>query len=170
MFETAGSKIEWVELVAVDKECQQLYEQYKGEGWVQNYNKHFAPPSLEYLLEDLEASMMLLKDFLSSNNQFFFQHSPQKLTIVIEVECSEGCRKEGSANGGDIGEAGPSTPKHAAGGIAKGLVTLLRVVTIPKGKGKGKAKDEDEEEDFVDQFKCLLIRSWLAFYGGERPQ
>ncbi|KAG5350739.1 hypothetical protein C0989_009458 [Termitomyces sp. Mn162] len=62
----------------------------------------------------------------------------------------------------DIGEAGLSTPKHAAGSIAKGLATLPRVTTTPKSKGKGKSKAREEEEEEIkelaeDSFtdKCL---------------
>ncbi|KAG5724608.1 hypothetical protein E4T56_gene3938 [Termitomyces sp. T112] len=58
-FEIAGSGMEWAELVVVDKEYQQLYKQYKGEDWMKEFDKHSAPllPSLEFLMEDLEAEM-----------------------------------------------------------------------------------------------------------------
>ncbi|KAG5350640.1 hypothetical protein C0989_010000 [Termitomyces sp. Mn162] len=66
------------------------------------------------------------------------------------VEQSEGCGSIVSANQGDIREAEPSTPKHVAGSIAKGLAMLPRVATTPKSKekGKGKAREEEEEEQF----------------------
>ncbi|KAG5333522.1 hypothetical protein C0989_005593, partial [Termitomyces sp. Mn162] len=51
-FKTMGSGAEWLELANVEKECCQLYKQYKGKEW--------APvnPSLEFLLDDLMAGMM----------------------------------------------------------------------------------------------------------------
>ncbi|KAG5734250.1 hypothetical protein E4T56_gene14615 [Termitomyces sp. T112] len=82
------------------------------------------------------------------------------------VEQSKGCGSKGSINQGDIGEAGPSTPKGGVGGIAKGLVTLPGVVTIlkNKGKGQGKAREEEEEEfeepiedNFTDKHLAVLL-------------
>ncbi|KAG5350046.1 hypothetical protein C0989_000484 [Termitomyces sp. Mn162] len=71
------------------------------------------------------------------------------------VEWSEGCGSEGSTNCGDIGVAGPLTPKCTVGGITKRLVTTPK----SKGKGKGKTREEDEEieEPIEDSFtnKCL---------------
>ncbi|KAG5338328.1 hypothetical protein C0989_007449, partial [Termitomyces sp. Mn162] len=60
-FETVGSEMEWAELATVDKECWQLYEKYKEEDWIQEFNKHFAPllPLLEFLVEDLETGMVV---------------------------------------------------------------------------------------------------------------
>ncbi|KAG5347321.1 hypothetical protein C0989_012257, partial [Termitomyces sp. Mn162] len=37
-FKTAGSGVEWLELATVEKECHQLYEQYKGEEWVHPFD------------------------------------------------------------------------------------------------------------------------------------
>ncbi|KAG5334570.1 hypothetical protein C0989_003344 [Termitomyces sp. Mn162] len=60
-FKTAGSGVEWPELVTVKKECHQLYKQYKGEEWVRPFDVHFAPvdPSLEFLMDNLMAGMMV---------------------------------------------------------------------------------------------------------------
>ncbi|KAG5729282.1 hypothetical protein E4T56_gene8060 [Termitomyces sp. T112] len=60
-FKTMGSGVEWLELANVKKECCQLYEQYKGEEWVFPFDVHFAPvdPSLEFLLDDLIAGMIV---------------------------------------------------------------------------------------------------------------
>ncbi|KAG5349774.1 hypothetical protein C0989_001958 [Termitomyces sp. Mn162] len=77
-------------------------------------------------------------------------HPPCKLVVMMEVEHSKGYGGEDCANCGDIGEAGPSTPRHVAGSIAKGFATLPRAATTLKGKGKGKvkAREEEEEEEF----------------------
>ncbi|KAG5323546.1 hypothetical protein C0989_012054, partial [Termitomyces sp. Mn162] len=40
-FKTVGSGVEWLELVTVEKECCQLYEQYKGKEWVCPFDVHF---------------------------------------------------------------------------------------------------------------------------------
>ncbi|KAG5724828.1 hypothetical protein E4T56_gene12635 [Termitomyces sp. T112] len=58
-FKTAGSGVEWLELAIVEKECHQLYEQYKGEEWVYPFDVHFVPvnPSLEFLMDDLMVGM-----------------------------------------------------------------------------------------------------------------
>ncbi|KAG5350938.1 hypothetical protein C0989_008557 [Termitomyces sp. Mn162] len=115
-FKMAGSGVEWAELAMVDKECQQLYKQYKYKGgdWIWEYAKHSVPlPLLEFLLEDLEASMMVSASNVAKANNTM-KHPPCKLTITMGVEHSEGCGKEGSVNYGNIGEAMPSTPKHAS--------------------------------------------------------
>ncbi|KAG5333145.1 hypothetical protein C0989_006211 [Termitomyces sp. Mn162] len=58
-FKTVGSGVEWLELVNIEKECCQLYKQYKGEEWVCPFDVHFAlvNPSLEFLMDDLTAGM-----------------------------------------------------------------------------------------------------------------
>ncbi|KAG5335136.1 hypothetical protein C0989_002322, partial [Termitomyces sp. Mn162] len=108
-FKTAGSGVEWPELVTVEKECHQLYEQYKEEGW----------------------------------------HPLGVLVVVRSKEWSKDHGSEERANCGDIMEASPSTPKAAAGSVAKGLATLPRVVTTSrskeKGKGKGKLKKKTKK-------------------------
>ncbi|KAG5732280.1 hypothetical protein E4T56_gene11379 [Termitomyces sp. T112] len=119
-FKTVGSGVEWLELATVKKECHQLYEQYKGEEWVCLFDVHFAPvdPSLEFLMDDLTAGMMLFED-LRPNDQFFFQHPISVLAVARGEEQSEGHKGEETANCGDIQEAGPLTPKAVAGGITK---------------------------------------------------
>ncbi|KNZ72401.1 hypothetical protein J132_03493 [Termitomyces sp. J132] len=82
-FKTAGSGVEWPELATVERECCQLYEQYKEEEWVHPFDIHFAPvdPSLEFLMDDLMAGMMLFEELLP-NDQFFFQHLVGALAVV----------------------------------------------------------------------------------------
>ncbi|KAG5723344.1 hypothetical protein E4T56_gene336 [Termitomyces sp. T112] len=128
------SGMEWAELVVVDKECWQLYEKYKGEDWIREFDKHFAPllPLLEFLLEDMETGMILFED-LSPNDQFFFQHPPCKLAMMTGVEYSKGHESD-----------------CAAGSITKELAMLPRVAITPKGKGKGKTREEDKEKEFVE--------------------
>ncbi|KAG5727091.1 hypothetical protein E4T56_gene20331 [Termitomyces sp. T112] len=60
-FKTMGSGVEWPELATVERECCQLYEQYKGEEWVCPFDVHFAlvNPSLEFLMDDLIVGMMV---------------------------------------------------------------------------------------------------------------
>ncbi|KAG5719500.1 hypothetical protein E4T56_gene11332 [Termitomyces sp. T112] len=59
--------------------------------------------------------------------------------------------------------AGPSTPKHAAGSVAKGLEMLPRLATTPKGKGKSKANArEEEEEEFEEPIKDLFTNKCLV--------
>ncbi|KAG5347317.1 hypothetical protein C0989_012310 [Termitomyces sp. Mn162] len=76
---------------------------------------------------------------------------------------SSSTRNEEAANRGDIQEAGPSTPKAAAGSVARGLATTPK----SKGKGKGKAKAQDEEDEdiedhveetFTDKRLAMLLR------------
>ncbi|KAG5335983.1 hypothetical protein C0989_012411 [Termitomyces sp. Mn162] len=105
-------------------------------------------------------SAKLFED-LSPNDQFYFQH-PHELAVTTGIEWSEGHGSEGSVNCGNIGVAGPLTPRHAVGSVAKWLVTLPRVATTPKSKekGKGKAREEEEEEfkELVEDsftYKCL---------------
>ncbi|KAG5719134.1 hypothetical protein E4T56_gene11872 [Termitomyces sp. T112] len=111
-------------------------------------------------MEDLVAGMTLFED-LSPNDQFYFQH-PHELAVTTGIEWSEGHGSEGSVNCGNIGVAGPLTPRHAVGSVAKWLVTLPRVAKTPKSKekGKGKAREEEEEEfkELVEDsftYKCL---------------
>ncbi|KAG5729811.1 hypothetical protein E4T56_gene991 [Termitomyces sp. T112] len=144
-----GSGMEWAELATVDKECQQLYEKYKEEEWICDFNKHFAPlpSSLKFLMEDLEAGIMAsVSDVARASDSA--KHPPCKLAMMMGVEHSEGC-------GGE----------HVAGSVAKGLVMLPRVVTTPKSKGKGKAKareEEEEEDKFEDPIEDLFTNKCLA--------
>ncbi|KNZ81285.1 hypothetical protein J132_02056 [Termitomyces sp. J132] len=144
VFKTLGSGVEWLELATIEKECCQLYEQYKEEEWVQPFDVHFAlvNPLLEFLMDDLMAEMILFED-LSLDDKFFFQHPLGVLVVERSKEWSEGCGGKERANCGDITEAGPLTPKAVTGGIAKGMAMLPRVATTPrskeKEKGKGKA-------------------------------
>ncbi|KAH0590124.1 hypothetical protein H2248_000301 [Termitomyces sp. 'cryptogamus'] len=80
----SGSGMEWVELATVDKECQQLYEQYKGEDWIREFNKHFACllPLLEFLLEELETEMMVSAGVLAKTGNTA-KHPPCELTITM---------------------------------------------------------------------------------------
>ncbi|KAG5338169.1 hypothetical protein C0989_008094 [Termitomyces sp. Mn162] len=66
-------------------------------------------------------------------------HLVGALVVVRGEEQSKGHEGKEMANCGDIQEVGPSTPKAAAGGIARGLATSPRLVTTPRNKGKGKA-------------------------------
>ncbi|KAG5730953.1 hypothetical protein E4T56_gene7152 [Termitomyces sp. T112] len=154
-FKTVGSGVEWPELANIEKECCQLYEQYKGEKWVCLYDVHFAPvnPFLEFLLDDLMAGMMLFEDLLPKD-QFFFQHLVDALVVVRGKEWSKGCGGKEKADCGDI-QKDPSTPKAATGGVARGLVTLPRLATTLRSKEKGKAQEEDDkdiEEQLEDTF------------------
>ncbi|KAG5732380.1 hypothetical protein E4T56_gene11504 [Termitomyces sp. T112] len=84
--------------------------------------------------------------------------------VTTRAEYSEGHGGEVSANQQDIGEAGPLTPRHAAGGIANELVMLPRVATTPKSKGKskGKAREEEEEEEIKELIEDLFTNKHLA--------
>ncbi|KAG5348661.1 hypothetical protein C0989_009128 [Termitomyces sp. Mn162] len=130
-FKTVGSGVEWLELANIEKECCQLYEQYKGEEWVPPFDIHFAlvDPSLEFLMDNLKLGMM-----------FFFQHPVDALVVAREEEWSKGHGGKERVNCGDIMEAGPLTPKAVAGGIARGLVMLPRLATTLRSKGKEKGK------------------------------
>ncbi|KAG5332550.1 hypothetical protein C0989_006885, partial [Termitomyces sp. Mn162] len=180
-FKIVGSGVEWPELVTVEKECRQLYEQYKGEEWVRPFDVHFAlvDPSLEFLMDDLTGGMMVsapavasasdttkvcqLFEELLPNDQFFFQHPVGVLVVARGEGQSEGCGGDEAANCGDIQEAGPLTPKAAAGSVARGLATSPRLVTTPRSKGKGKAKAQDkEDEDIEEQIEEMFTDKCLA--------
>ncbi|KAG5350731.1 hypothetical protein C0989_009489 [Termitomyces sp. Mn162] len=163
-FETAGSGMEWPKLATVEKECCQLYEKYKQEDWICIFDKHFAPvdPLLEFLMEDLVAEMMVSTMAVASTSNPA-KHPLCELAVTTGVEQSKGHGSEGSANCGDIGVAGPLTPKHVVGSISKGLAMLPRVVTTLKIKGKGKDKARLEEEEEIKELvedlftnKCLV--------------
>ncbi|KAG5349697.1 hypothetical protein C0989_002346 [Termitomyces sp. Mn162] len=126
-FKTAGSGVEWPELVTVKRECCQLYKQYKREGWA------LVNPSLESLIDNLMAGMMVSTLAVTSASDTA-KHPVGALAVVRGKGWSEGHGGEEAANRGDIQEVGPSTPKAVAGGIARGLATT------PRSKGKGKAK------------------------------
>ncbi|KNZ72548.1 hypothetical protein J132_02705 [Termitomyces sp. J132] len=119
-FKTMGSGVEWPELATVEKECHQLYKQYKGEEWVCPFDVHFAlvDPFLEFLMDDLMAGMMLFEELLP-NDQFFFQHPVGALAVARGEGWSKGRGGEEAVNCGDIQEVGPSTLKAAAGSVAK---------------------------------------------------
>ncbi|KAG5334798.1 hypothetical protein C0989_003064 [Termitomyces sp. Mn162] len=68
------------------------------------------------------------------------KHLVGALAVARGEGWSEGHRGKEAANHGDIQEAGPLTPKAAAGGIARGLVTSPQLATTPRSKGKRKAK------------------------------
>ncbi|KAG5723850.1 hypothetical protein E4T56_gene9851 [Termitomyces sp. T112] len=162
-FKTAGSGVEWPELATVERECRQLYERYKEEEWVHPFDVHFAPvdPSLEFLMDDLTAGMTVSALVVASASDAA-KHPVGALAVVREEGWNEGHGDNEVANCGDIQEAGPSTPKAAAGGITRGLATSPRLATTPRSKRKGKAKareeeDEDIEDDIEEMFtdKCL---------------
>ncbi|KAG5716194.1 hypothetical protein E4T56_gene10759 [Termitomyces sp. T112] len=160
-FKTAGSGVEWPELANIEKECHQLYEQYKGEEWVCPYDVHFALVnlSLEFLLDNLMVGMTLFEDLLP-NDQFFFQHLVGALVVVRGKEWSEGCGGKEKADCGDIQE-GPSTPKAVTGSITRGLATSPRLATTPESKGKEKAQEEDDE-DIEEQIEDTFSNKQLA--------
>ncbi|KAG5349723.1 hypothetical protein C0989_002179 [Termitomyces sp. Mn162] len=157
-FKTAGSGVEWPELATVNRECRQLYEQYKGEEWVHPFDVHFAPvdPSLEFLMDDLMVGMMVSTLAVASTSNTA-KHLAGALAVVRGEGWSKGCGSEEAANCGDIQEAGSLTPKAAAGGVTRGLATTLR----SKGKGKGKAQDK-EDKDIEDQIEETFTDKCLA--------
>ncbi|KAG5723403.1 hypothetical protein E4T56_gene14124 [Termitomyces sp. T112] len=115
----------------------------------------------------LSSSSALVGVFVGGSgdwNDVFFQHPPHGLVMRIGAECSKGCGDDVSMNQRDIGEAGPSTPKHAAGSVAKRLAMLPRVATTPKGKGKGKgkAREEEEEEEFIELIQDTFTNKYLC--------
>ncbi|KNZ71717.1 hypothetical protein J132_07478 [Termitomyces sp. J132] len=169
-FKTSGSGVEWPELVTVKKECRQLYEKYKGEEWVRPFDVHFVPidPSLEFLMDDLMAGMTVSAPAVASASDPT-KHPVGALAVAREEGWSEGRRNKEAANRGDIQEAGPLSPKAAAGSVARGLAMSPKLATTPKskGKGKGKAKAQDEEdkdiedhveESFTDKHLVTLLR------------
>ncbi|KAG5335138.1 hypothetical protein C0989_002314 [Termitomyces sp. Mn162] len=162
-FKTAGSGVEWPKLATVKKQCHQLYEQYKGEDWIWQFDIHFAPvnPLLEFLMEDLVAGMTVSALAVASASDTA-KHPPCVLAVVTGAEQSEGHGNESCMNQGDIGVAGPLTPKGAVGGVAKGLAMLPRVATTPKSKGKGKGKAREEEEEFKEQIEDNFTNKQLA--------
>ncbi|KNZ81432.1 hypothetical protein J132_00539 [Termitomyces sp. J132] len=163
-FKTVGSGVEWLELVTVEKECCQLYEQYKGKEWVCPFDVHFAPvdPSLEFLMDDLTAGMTVSAPAVASASDIA-KHPVGALAMARGEGQSKGCGGNEVANCGDIQEAGPLTPKAAACGIARGLATSPQLATTPRSKGKGKAKAQDEEDkDIEEQIEETFTNKCLA--------
>ncbi|KAG5733192.1 hypothetical protein E4T56_gene6602 [Termitomyces sp. T112] len=71
-------------------------------------------------------------------------------------------RGEVSTNQGDIEEAGPSTSRHVAGSIAKGLMMLPRVATT-KRMAKGRPESRRWMRSLRNRFKtCLLTNVWYG--------
>ncbi|KAG5335246.1 hypothetical protein C0989_001716 [Termitomyces sp. Mn162] len=140
-FKTAGSGVEWPELATIERECRQLYEQYKGEEWVRPFDVHFAPanPSLEFLMDDLMAGMTVSAPVVASASDTA-KHPVGALAVVRGEGWSKGHEDDEAADRRDIQAAGPSTPKAAAGGVARGLVTSPRLMATLRSKGKGKGK------------------------------
>ncbi|KAG5350074.1 hypothetical protein C0989_000332 [Termitomyces sp. Mn162] len=124
-FETAGSGMEWAELVVVNKEWQQLYEKYKEEEWIRGFNKHFVMATIG--AQTGVAFMMKGGTSLLGFHSGFV----------------------GVFNGGSGGW-------YDAGGVTKGLATLPRVATTPKGKGKDKAREEEEKEE-IEQKASIVV-------------
>ncbi|KNZ80294.1 hypothetical protein J132_06410 [Termitomyces sp. J132] len=151
-FKTMRSGVEWPELATVERECCQLYKQYKGEEWVCPFDIHFAPvnPSLEFLMDDRMAGMTVSAPAVTSTSDTA-KHPVGALAMARREGWSKGHGSKEAANRGDIQEAGLSTPKAAAGGIARGS----------KEKGKEKARDE-EDEDIEDQIEETFTNKHLA--------
>ncbi|KNZ80983.1 hypothetical protein J132_03683 [Termitomyces sp. J132] len=156
-FKTAGSGVEWLELVTIERECCQLYEWYKGEEWV------LVDPLLEFLMDNLMVGMMVSAPVVTSTSDTA-KHLVGALAVARGEGRSKGHEDDEAADRRDIQAAGPSTPKAAAGGVARGLAMSPRLATTPRSKGKGKGKAQDEEdEDTEDQIeetftdKCLAI-------------
>ncbi|KAG5349266.1 hypothetical protein C0989_004910 [Termitomyces sp. Mn162] len=163
-FKTVGSGVEWPELATVEKECCQLYEQYKGEEWVHPFDVHFAPvnPSLEFLMDDLTVGMTVSALAVASASDTA-KHLVGVLAVARGEGRSEGCGDNEAVNCGDIQEAGPLTPKAAAGSVARRLATSPRLATTPRSKGKGKGKAQDkEDEDIEDQIEEMFTDKHLA--------
>ncbi|KAG5721952.1 hypothetical protein E4T56_gene18395 [Termitomyces sp. T112] len=137
-----GSGVEWLELTNIEKECCQLYEQYKGEEWVHPFDMHFAPvdPSLEFLLDNLMVGMTVSAPAVASTSDTA-KHLVGALAVVRGKEWSKGCSGKEKADCEHIQE-GPSTPKAVTGSVARGLATTLR----SKGKGKEKAQKKDDKD------------------------
>ncbi|KAG5731781.1 hypothetical protein E4T56_gene1560 [Termitomyces sp. T112] len=160
-FKTAGSGVEWLELATVEKECRQLYEQYKGEEWVHPFDVP-VDPSLEFLMDNLTAGMTVSAPAVASASNTA-KHPVGALVVVRGEGWSKGRGDNEAANCGDIQEVGPSTPKAVAGGVARGLVTSPRLATTPRSKGKGKGKaQEEEDEDIEDQIEEMFTNKCLV--------
>ncbi|KNZ77822.1 hypothetical protein J132_03331 [Termitomyces sp. J132] len=142
-FKTAGSGVEWPELETVEKECCQLYKQYKGEEWAP------VDPSLEFLVDNITAGMTVSAPAVASASDTA-KHPVGALAVARGEGRSEGCGDDEAENRGDIQEAGPLTSKAAAGSVARGLVTSPRLATTPRSKGKGKGKAQEEENEDIE--------------------
>ncbi|KAG5348758.1 hypothetical protein C0989_008451, partial [Termitomyces sp. Mn162] len=119
-------------------------------------------PSLEFLMDDLTAGMMVSAPAVASASDTA-KHPVGVLVVARGEGWSEGCGDNEAANCGDIQEAGPSTPKAVAGGVARGLATLPRLATTPRSKGKGKGKArEEEDEDIEDHIEETFTDKHLA--------
>ncbi|KAG5730195.1 hypothetical protein E4T56_gene11683 [Termitomyces sp. T112] len=79
------------------------------------------------------------------------KHPVDALAVVRREEQSKGHGGKEKADCGDIQE-GPSTPKAAAGGVARSLATLPRLVTTLRSKGKGKGKAQEEDNEDIEAF------------------
>ncbi|KAG5716133.1 hypothetical protein E4T56_gene10937 [Termitomyces sp. T112] len=142
-FKTVGSGVEWPELATVEKECCQLYEQYKGEEWAP------VDPSLEFLMDNLTAGMTVSAPAVASASDTA-KHPVGALAVARGEGWSKGHEDDEAANCGDIQEVGPLTPKAGAGGVARGLATSPRMATTPRSKGKGKGKAWEEEDKDIE--------------------
>ncbi|KAG5331596.1 hypothetical protein C0989_007856, partial [Termitomyces sp. Mn162] len=119
-------------------------------------------PSLEFLMDDLMAGMMVSALAVASTSDTA-KHPVGALAVARGEGWSKGCGSKEAANCGDIQEAGPSTPKAVAGSVARGLATLPRLATTPRSKGKGKGKAQDkEDEDIEDQIEETFTNKRLA--------
>ncbi|KAG5332820.1 hypothetical protein C0989_006515, partial [Termitomyces sp. Mn162] len=89
-------------------------------------------PCLEFLMDDLMAGMMVSAPAVTSASNTA-KHLVGALVVARGEGWSEGCGGEEAANCGDIQEAGPSTPKAMAGGVAT-------IGDNPKEQRKGEGK------------------------------
>ncbi|KNZ81497.1 hypothetical protein J132_00463 [Termitomyces sp. J132] len=112
-------------------------------------------------MDDLTAGMTVSAAAVASASDTA-KHPVGALAVARGEGRSKACEDDEAANCGDIQEAGPSTPKAAAGGVARGLAMLPRLATTlrSKGKGKGKARKEEDKniEDHIEEMftdKCL---------------
>ncbi|KAG5332105.1 hypothetical protein C0989_007238 [Termitomyces sp. Mn162] len=136
-FKTAGSGVEWPELATDERECHQLYKQYKGEDWVCPFDVHFAlvNPSLEFLMDNLTVGMMVSALAVTSASDTA-KHPVGALVVVREEGWSEGHGGKEAVNCGDIQEEQIEetfTDKH--------LATLLcwqeALMVVDTGLGAG---------------------------------
>ncbi|KAG5347703.1 hypothetical protein C0989_011588, partial [Termitomyces sp. Mn162] len=96
-------------------------------------------PSLEFLMDDLMAGMMVSALAVASTSNTA-KHLVGALAVARGEGQSKGRGGKEAANRGDIQEAGTLTPKATAGGVTRGLATSPRLATTLRSKEKGKAK------------------------------
>ncbi|KAG5332432.1 hypothetical protein C0989_007048 [Termitomyces sp. Mn162] len=113
-------------------------------------------------MDNLMAGMMVSAPAIASASDTA-KHPVGVLAVARGEGQSKGCEGKEAANCGDIQEAGPSTPKAVAGGVARGLAMLPRLATTLRSKGKGKGKAwEEEDKDIEDQIEETFTNKCLA--------